>query len=136
MKFTVVALEYPKDQPPLTTEGTMAEAILAYQKARGLEGLNLQWGVTDEAGKVTVIPKGTDPKDIGKPPVPVAHAGAVAAFAQTDTQTKLAKGKDESDKTGQVSTPTVDSEKEPHPVEKTTHHAEKTKDHTHHKGHK
>lgn len=48
-KFTVVAVEY-KEHKPVTTEGTQLEAIRAFLKANGLDGLNLNLLLTDEAG--------------------------------------------------------------------------------------
>ena len=49
-KLTVTAAEY-KEHHPVTTEGTIAQAVKAFLKTRGLDGLNLHLHIVGDDGK-------------------------------------------------------------------------------------
>lgn len=63
-KFTVFVKEYAKEMPAVTTEGTVEEAIKAFQVKHGVDGLNLKWEITEERGAVVAAPA------LPVPPVP------------------------------------------------------------------
>lgn len=48
-KLTVIAVDF-KEHHPVTTDGTQVQAIRAFLEARGLDGLNLNLLITDDAG--------------------------------------------------------------------------------------
>jgi len=53
-KLTVMATDY-KEHQPVETEGTPIEAIRAFQKARGLDGLNLNYRIISDNGAVVDV---------------------------------------------------------------------------------
>ena len=89
-KFTVSVKEYSKEMPAVTTEGTVEEAIKAFQLKHGVDGLNLKWEIVEEGSGASVsapVPPPPPPPPVVPIP-PVVPAAPTPASAPADPATK------------------------------------------------